>query len=262
MVIVLIFLVSLSVHASWELGLIIAGLILSGGAASFLYVSSLYKIFENKPEGEPASIIPIGMASISVLMVLVMLLLTLIRLFSDKTLWFSIHYIWIPVALAPLAWGIRVLFEEVENTKSPKPSNMFDEVMANPTKYPSSDPLSPWAILMCNERKRFDNGRYITENDFLYLETAKRVQEMIEGNLLRPNDFSESFFFATERLLLARIHEQRITITIPGVHYACDELYKTAKQVYLYLAEKNKTYTIHPEIQDTLVMVQDYSSQI
>jgi hypothetical protein len=254
MVTVLIILIDVAVQAPWDLGLVIAGLILSGGAAAFLYLASLYKIFEHKPEVESTSIVPVGLATISISMLLVMLVLTLIRLFSDKPLWFSIHYIWIPVILAPLAWGIRSLVDEFEYDESPQTSILFDEVMTNPTKYPKSDPLSPWAILMGKERKRFDSGRYIPENDFFYLETAKRIQEMIAGNLLRPDDFSEAFFYATERLLLARIHGQRITITIPGVHFAVDELYKTANQVYVYLTEKNKTYNLHPEIQEALTI--------
>ena len=255
MVTVLIILVNLTVSAPWDLSLVIAGLILSGGAASFLYLASLYKTFEYKPEVDSGSILPVGLATISILMLMVMLLLTLIRLVSDRPLFFSIHYLWIPVIMAPLAWGIRAMIEETEIERSPQGSTLFDEVMTNPTKYPSSDPLSPWAILMCNERRRFDAGRYIPENDFLYIETAKRIQEMVEGNMLRADDFSEAFFYATERLLLARIHGQRITITIPGVHFAVDELYKTANMVYVYLIEKNKTYAVHPEIQEALAIV-------
>lgn len=255
MVVALIILIDLAVHAPWDLGLVIAGLILSGGAAAFLYLASLYKTFEHHPEAESVSIVPVGLAVISIVMLLVMLLLTMIRLLADRPLWFSIHYLWIPTILAPLAWGIRSMIDDIKNENTLQSSNVFDEMMANPTKYPRTDPLSPWAIQMCNERKRFDGGRYITEDDFFYLETAKRVQEMIEGNMLRPNDFSESFFYATERLLLARVHGQRITITIPGVHFAVDELYKTANQVYFYLAEKNKTYSLHPEIQEALSIV-------
>ncbi len=255
MVTVLIILVDLTVHAPWDLGLVIAGLILSGGAAAFLYLASLYKTFEYQPDNKSTSIVPVGLGTISVLILLVMLFLTMIRLITDQPLWFSIHYLWIPVILAPLAWGIRVMVDDFENGRPSQSSNMFDEIMANPSKYPRTDPLSPWAIQMCNERKRFDTGRYITENDFLYLETAKRVQEMIEANLLRPRDFSESFFYATERLLLARVHGQRITITIPGVHFAADELYKTANQIYAYLAESNNTYLIHPEIQEAISLV-------
>jgi hypothetical protein len=255
MVIVLIIIVDLTVQTPWDLGLVIAGLILSGGAAAFLYLASLYKTFEYQSGGKSTSIVPVGLATISVLLLLVMMLLTVVRLLADQPLWFSIHYLWIPVVLAPLAWGVRVMVDESESEKSSQPSNVFDEIMANPTKYPRTDPLSPWAIQMCNERKRFDKGRYITENDFLYLETAKRVQEMIEANLLRPHDFSESFFYATERLLLARVHGQRITITIPGVHFAADELYKTANQIYAYMAETNSTYLIHPEIQEAISFV-------
>ena len=93
MVTVLIILVNLTVSAPWDLSLVIAGLILSGGAASFLYLASLYKTFEYKPEVDSGSILPVGLATISILMLMVMLLLTLIRLVSDRPLFFSIHYL-------------------------------------------------------------------------------------------------------------------------------------------------------------------------
>jgi uncharacterized membrane protein len=235
-----------------QLSILIVVVLLLGGLVAFGYLTSLYKIFAMTNQKNYDFIIPIGLGSISILILIFMLTLSLVSMVSRKPMRFQINYLWIPVVLAPLGWMLRVLMEGIVPEKTPVKKTIYEQLLANPTKYPDSDPLSPWAVQMFNERKRFDGGRYIPENSSMYFEAAKRVQELVTNGYLGAEDFSEGFFYATERLLLAYLKGQPIKITIPGVSYAGAELFKTAKMVYFYIATKNKNLTIHPEIYKTL----------
>lgn len=239
-------------HLDLKLSIMIVVTLLFGGFVAFIYLISLYKIFAMTNHKNYDFIIPIGLGSISMLILIFMLTLSLISMVSQKPMQFQINYLWIPVGLAPLGWLLRVLMEGIVPEKTPPKKTIYEQLLANPTKYPDTDPLSPWAIQMFNERKHFDGGRYIPENSSMYFEAAKRVQELVSNGYLGANDFSDGFFYATERLLLAYLKGQPIKITIPGVSYAGAELFKTAKMVYLYIANKNRNLTIHPEIYKAL----------
>ncbi|MBG0786974.1 MAG: hypothetical protein H0S79_17905 [Anaerolineaceae bacterium] len=235
-----------------KVSILIVATLICGGLVSFGYLISLYRIFAMTNRKNYDFIIPIGLGSISILILIFMLTLTLITMVSQKPMKFQINYLWIPVGLAPFGWMLRVLMEGIVPEKTPPKKAIYEQLLANPTKYPDTDPLSPWAVQMFNERKHFDGGRYIPENSSMYFEAAKRVQELVTNGYLGAGDFSEGFFYATERLLLAYLKGQPIKITIPGVSYAGAELFKTAKMVYLYIAQKNKNLTIHPEIYKAL----------
>jgi len=250
--IVLMGVIIITNHLDMKLSIMIVVTLLCGGLVAFGYLTSLYKIFVMTNNKNYDFIIPIGLGSISILILIFMLTLTLITLVSQKPMRFQINYLWIPVGLAPFGWLLRMLMEGIIPDKTPPKKTIYEQLLANPTKYPDTDPLSPWAIQMFNERKHFDGGRYIPENSSMYFEAAKRVQELVSNGYLGAEDFSEGFFYATERLLLAYLKGQPIKITIPGVSYAGAELFKTAKMVYLYIANKNKNLTIHPEIYKAL----------
>ena len=235
-----------------KLSILIVVTLLLGGLVAFGYLISLYKIFSMTNHKNYDFIIPIGLGSISMLILIFMLTLDLISMMGQRPMQFQINYLWIPVLLAPLGWMLRVLMEGIVPEKTAPKKTIYEQLLANPTKYPDSDPLSPWAVQMYHERKHFDGGRYIPENSSMYFDTAKRVQELVTQGFLGANDFSEGFFYATERLLLAYIKGQPIKITIPGVSYAGAELFKTAKMVYFYIAKKNKNLTVHPEIYKAL----------
>ena len=239
-------------HLDLQLSILIVVILLCGGLVAFGYLISLYRIFTMTNNKNYDFIIPIGLGSISILILIFMLTLSLIGMVGQKPAQFQINYLWIPVGLAPFGWMLRVLMEGIVPDKVPAKKTIYEQLLANPTKYPDTDPLSPWAIQMFNERKHFDGGRYIPENSSMYFEAAKRVQELVSYEYLGAEDFSEGFFYATERLLLAYLKGQPIKITIPGVSYAGAELFKTAKMVYLYIANKNKNLTIHPEIYKAL----------
>ena len=239
-------------HLDLQLSILIVVVLLLGGIVAFGYLTSLYKIFTMTNQKNYDFIIPIGLGSTSILILIFMLTLSLVSMVSRKPMRFQLNYLWIPVALAPLGWMLRVLMEGIVPEKTPPKKTIYEQLLANPTKYPDSDPLSPWAVQMFNERKRFDGGRYIPENSSMYFEAAKRVQELVANGYLGAEDFSEGFFYATERLLLAYLKGQPIKITIPGVSYAGAELFKTAKMVYFYIAAKNKNLTLHPEIYKAL----------
>lgn len=239
-------------HLDLTLSILIVVTLLCGGIIAFGYLFSLFKIFSMTNHKNYDFIIPIGLGSISILILIFMLTLSVISMVSREPAQFQLNYLWIPVLLAPLGWLLRVLMEGIVPDRTPPKKTIYEQLLANPTKYPDSDPLSPWAIQMYNERKRFDGGRYIAENSSMYFDTAKRVQELVTNGYLGADDFSEGFFYATERLLLAYIKGQPIKITIPGVSYAGAELFKTAKMVYFYIAMKNKNLTIHPEIYKAL----------
>jgi len=252
LIVVFMTVIIISNHLDLQLSILIVVVLLMGGLVAFGYLVSLYKIFAMTNQKNYDFIIPIGLGSISILILIFMLTLSLVSMVSQKPLRFQINYLWIPVTLAPLGWMLRVLMEGIIPDKTPPKKTIYEQLLANPTKYPDSDPLSPWAVQMFNERKRFDGGRYIPENSSMYFEAAKRVQELVINSYLGAEDFSESFFYATERLLLAYLKGQPIKITIPGVSYAGAELFKTARMVYFYIATKNKNLTIHPDIYKAL----------
>lgn len=245
-------LIIISNHLDLKLSILVVIVLLSGGLVAFGYLISLYKIFAMTNQKNYDFIIPIGLGSISMLILIFMLTLSLISMVSRRPAQFQLNYLWIPVVLAPLGWILRVLMEGIVPEKAPTKKTIYEQLLANPAKYPDSDPLSPWAVQMVNERKRFDGGRYIPENSSMYFEVAKRVQELVTQGFLGADDFSEGFFYATERLLLAYIKGQPIKITIPGVSYAGAELFKTATMVYFYIANKNRNLTVHPEIYKAL----------
>lgn len=252
LVIAMMALIIMTNNIDLQLSIMTAIALLAGGLIAFGYVVSLYKIFTLTNQKNYDFIIPIGLGSISMLILIFMLTLSLISMVSRKPAQFQLNYLWIPVVLAPLGWMLRVLMEGIVPEKTPTKKTIYDQLLANPTKYPDSDPLSPWAVQMFNERKQFDGGRYIPENSSMYYEAAKRVQELVTQGYLGADDFSEGFFYATERLLLAYIKGMPIKITIPGVSYAGAELFKTATMVYFYIATKNRNLTIHPEIYKAL----------
>ena len=130
-------------HLDLQLSILIVVILLCGGLVAFGYLISLYRIFTMTNNKNYDFIIPIGLGSISILILIFMLTLSLIGMVGQKPMQFQINYLWIPVGLAPFGWMLRVLMEGIVPDKVPAKKTIYEQLLANPTKYPDTDPPLP-----------------------------------------------------------------------------------------------------------------------
>ena len=230
-----------STHVLRFIALILAG----GFSAGYLF--SLSKAFGfdletndfDKVEGSP---IPFLASAISLIAMLGMGLILLISFLIKKELLFSLNYLWIPLAIAPIAWLFK---SELSNKR--EQSAREDSLV--PYYHDNPDVLSLWAFTLYQQIEKGDSNYTFIKDSQLYRQAAERCNDLISQRsyILHAYDLIEQ----TEALMVALVRGESISIVVPAVYDQRTYLIETAQKLYFHYVNET-SHPIHHEIREKI----------